>query len=168
MAKNGRVIFPEPDTNKLFSMYDQISCNSNPTEYRNALTGNWIENPVSCKYFSKENILFLQDSLVQQVYLKSNQQYKIGHQCSDTLKIIMRSIYLTNAKNQHKHIDVQVTDLNNLVLEYAVNQIIGEATGYIKYINDITTLPVPNDLPITDNNNDGTKFTLDQRDKIGF
>ncbi len=168
MANNGRITFPEPDTTKLFSMYDQISCSTNVTEYRDALNGNWIDNPVSCKFFSKENIQFLQEQLIQQVFLKSNQQYRIGYQCTDTLKIIMRSVYLTNAKNQNNCIDVQVNDLNNLVLDYAVSQVIGEATGYLKYMRDITTLAVPNDLPITTNSNDGVKYTLDQRDKIGF
>jgi len=29
------------------------------------------------------------------------------------------------------------------VLEYAIPQICGEAEGYIKYKNDVSTLPVP-------------------------
>ena len=32
---NGRVNILEPDTNKLFSLYDKIGCDSKVTEYRN-------------------------------------------------------------------------------------------------------------------------------------
>ena len=57
MSNNGRVNLYNPDTNTLFSMYDKISCSNNVTEYRDALNGNFSENPVSCAFFSKQNII---------------------------------------------------------------------------------------------------------------
>ena len=37
----------------------------------------------------------------------------------------------------------QVEALNKLVTDYSVPQICGEAEGYIKYKNDVSTLPTP-------------------------
>lgn len=168
MSNNGRVNLYNPDTNTLFSMYDKISCSTNVTEYRDALNGNFSENPVSCAFFSKENIQLLQESLIKQVYIKSNKQYNIGYQCTDTLKTIMRSIYLTYSINNSNNILSQVQNLNNLVLEYSVNQIIGEATGYLKYLNDVSTLAIPISHPIRSDDKDAEKYLLDQRGHIGF
>ena len=55
----------------------------------------------------------------------------------------MRSIYLQHATNLPTSITNQVEQLNGLVLDYAIPQICGEATGYIKYKNDVSTLPIP-------------------------
>ena len=52
---NGRVNILEPDTNKLFSLYDKIGCDSKVTEYRNPLNGNWHENRISELFFSAKN-----------------------------------------------------------------------------------------------------------------
>ena len=96
---NGRVNILEPDTNKLFSLYDKIGCDSKVTEYRNPLNGNWHENRVSQLFFSGKNIQILQNGIMKGVLQGSNGLYNIGPQCTDTLKIIMRSIYLSSAKN---------------------------------------------------------------------
>ena len=59
----------------------------------------------------------------------------------------MRSIFLQSATNLPNQIKEQVTALNKLVLDYAVPQIFGEAQGYIKYKNDVSTLVVPIERP---------------------
>ena len=89
MNNNGRVPIYEPDTNTLFSMYDKIACNTTISEYREPLIGNWSENKLSRLFFSAQNIKNIQEELIKGVYIKSNHQYKIGYQCTDTLKIIM-------------------------------------------------------------------------------
>ena len=55
----------------------------------------------------------------------------------------MRSIFLQHASNLPTNITQQVEALNNLVLDYAIPQICSEAEGYIKFKNDVSTLPVP-------------------------
>jgi hypothetical protein len=55
----------------------------------------------------------------------------------------MRSIYLQHASNLSTNIVQQVAALNKLVLDYCVPQVYGEAQGYIKYKNDVSTLVVP-------------------------
>ena len=81
------------------------------------------------------------------VYKTSNGRFQIGYQNEDTLKIIMRSIYLQHASNLPTNITQQVEALNKLVTDYCIPQICGEATGYIKYKNDVSTLVVPIERP---------------------
>ena len=99
----------------IFSLYDKIGCDSKVTEYRNPLNGNWHENRVSELFFSAKNIQTLQNGIMQGVLQGSNGLYNIGPQCTDTLKIIMRSIYLSSAKNLPSNSHEQVNELNKLV-----------------------------------------------------
>lgn len=163
---NGRVNILEPDTNKLFSLYDKIGCDSKVTEYRNPLNGNWHENKVSELFFSSKNIQILQNGIIQGVLQGSNGLYNIGPQCTDTLKIIMRSIYLSSAKNLPSNYHKQVDELNRLVLGYSVPQVLGEAKGYMHYLKDVSTLPTPLDLPVMTFGGDNPDSVLEQ--KIGF
>ena len=61
----------------------------------------------------------------------------------------MRSIFLQNSKNNNINIPNQIEVLNKLVLDYCIPQIYGEAQGYIKYKNDVSTLAVPIDRPVS-------------------
>ena len=164
MQQNGRVDIYQPDTNRLFSMYDKIACDSKATEYRDPLTGNWTENNLSRQFFSKENIEQLQNGLVNGVYRYSNGQYRIGFQCTDTLKIIMRSTYLTYAKNLSNNIQQQLQKLNKIVLDYCIPQVLGEAKGYLNYLNDVSTLPTPIDRPVLPYGGDDKNLIL----PVGF
>ena len=163
---NGRVNILEPDTNKLFSLYDKIGCDSKVTEYRNPLNGNWHENRISELFFSAKNIQTLQNGIILGVFQQSNGLYNIGPQCTDTLKIIMRSIYLSSAKNQPSNYHKQVNELNQLVLNYCIPQVLGEAKGYMHYLKDVSTLPAPLDLPTMTYGGDNPDSVLEQ--KIGF
>ena len=143
MNANGRVNILEPINNSVFQLYDKIPIDEKTTNYRNALTGNLEPNNLSKTFFSAGNILILQHGVMAGVYKSSGGQFQIGYQNEDTLKIIMRSIYLQHASNLPTSITNQVEQLNGLVLDYAIPQICGEATGYIKYKNDVSTLPIP-------------------------
>ena len=143
MNANGRVNILESINNTVFQLYDKIPIDEKTTSYRNALTGNLESNPLSKTFFSSGNILILQHGLMAGVYKSSGGQFQIGYQNEDTLKIIMRSIFLQHSSNLPTNITRQVEQLNNLVLDYAIPQICSEATGYVKYKNDVSTLPVP-------------------------
>ena len=80
-----------------------------------------------------KNIVILQNAIRKGVYDKSNEQYIIGPQNYDELKIIMRSIYLEHANNLPYDIKNQITQLNKLVVKFCVEQIYKAAIGYIKY-----------------------------------
>ena len=65
----------------------------------------------------------------------------------------MRSIFLQNSKNLPNNISEQINDLNNKVLEYAINQIYGEVESYMKYKRDASSLVSPMELPTLTNYN---------------
>jgi|TARA_B100000787_G_scaffold169828_1_gene162462 hypothetical protein len=151
--KNGRVDIMGPNTAAVFSLSDRIPVNQ-MSSYREAMTGNWNNTPLSNAFFSRANIQAIQNGIRIGVYNRSNQQYLIGNQNGDELKIIMRSIFLQNAQNNPDNIPLQIDTLNNLVLEYAVHQVYGEAEGYMKYKRDASTLVMPMEPPVMTTCND--------------
>ena len=98
-------------------------------------------------YFSKENIQIVHNGLRAGVHKQSNGRYIIGKQNIDTLKIIMRSIYLQHSRNKPCNITEQIEELNQLVLDYAIPQVMGEVESYVKYKHDVSTLAVPMQRP---------------------
>lgn len=154
MAGNGRIYIPTLKTEDQFKMYDKIP--SKETSFREALTGNWQETDLSCKFFSLENIRILNNAIINGVQQQSNELYNIGVQDQDELKIIMRAIYLENAKNLLTDIPQQVNELNALVLQYSIPQILSSLKSYAKYMHDITNMYTLMDRPIYSNVDDKT------------
>lgn len=143
---NGRINLNAPNTSKLFEMYDKIPCKEQ-VSFRNATFGIWENSPLSDAFFSKENMKILQNGIRAGVYQKSDESHIICEQDYDTLKIIMRSIFLENAKNAPNNIRGQIHELNHLVLNYCIDQIMIEIKGYTTYLKDITSMHVPIDRP---------------------
>ena len=77
----------------------------------------------------------------------SSNKYVVAPQNIETLKIIMRSIYLQYAEHREEDIKGQVTRLNKLVLDYAIPNVYNEVEGYVKYCRDQSTLVTPLELP---------------------
>jgi len=143
---NGRVHILGSNAPDPFSLYDKIPVRQNTT-YKNALQGNWTTSPLSNAFFNKDNIQHIQDSLRKGVYNLSKGRYMISPQNEDTLKIIMRSVFLQSSVNLPTNITGQIAALNQLVLNYAIPQVCGEAEAYIKYKSDVSNLAVPLDAP---------------------
>jgi len=152
-VNNGRVDIKSPNTTTLFQMYDKIPANQCVT-FRNATEGLWSSTPLSQAFFSQQNILMIQNGIRAGVYNRSNGQYVIGPQDCDSLKIIMRSVFLQHSANQPNNFQHQITELNKIVLNYCIQQVYGEAQGYMKYINDVSTLVVPIAPPVMTSDND--------------
>jgi hypothetical protein len=152
-VNNGRVDIKSPNTSALFQMYDKIPANQCVT-FRNATEGLWTSNSLSQAFFSQQNIQIIQNGIRAGVYHKSNGQYVIGPQDCDSLKIIMRSVFLQHAANQPTNINLQIAELNKIVLNYSIQQVYSEAQGYMKYIDDVSTLVVPIAPPVMANNTD--------------
>jgi len=150
---NGRVNIKSLDTNKLFNMYDKIPASQCVT-FRNATDGIWNETSLSSAFFSVENIRILQNGIRAGVYERSNKQYIVGEQDCDALKVVMRSVFLQHSANQPSHITQQIVELNKIVLDYCIQQVYGEAQGYLKYMHDASTLVVPIAHPVMADNTD--------------
>jgi hypothetical protein len=152
-VNNGRVDIKSPNTSTLFEMYDKIPANQCVT-FRNPTEGLWTDTDLSQVFFSQQNIQILQNGIRAGIYHRSNGQYVIGPQDCDSLKIIMRSVYLQHAANQPNNVTQQVMELNKIVLNYCIQQVYSEAQGYMKYLDDASTLVVPIAHPIMADNTD--------------
>jgi hypothetical protein len=145
-STNGRIDIMGPNTMNQFSLFDKIPTND-CSNFHDALTGNSIDSTLSLAYFSKQNIQIVQNAIKAGVYETSNHQYVIGSQNCDTLKIIMRSVFLQSSVNQPDNITTQIQALNDLVVEYCVKHIYSEAQAYINYKRDVSTMYHPIDRP---------------------
>jgi hypothetical protein len=151
---NGRVDISGPTMEARFAMSDRIPINSTNYSFRDAMTGNWYDTKLSVAFFSAQNIKIIQNGIRAGVFNKSNKQYVVGEQNVDELQMIMRGLFLQYAKNLPDNIPQQIQELNKIVLDYAVNQVYGEADGYMKYKRDASTLVVPLAMPILSYSND--------------
>ena len=150
---NGRVDLKSPNTSKLFEMYDKIPTNE-IVSFRNATQNLWESSVLSQTFFSKENIQILQNGIRSGIYKKSNSQYVIAIQDNDSLKTVMRSVFLQHSANQPNNIKNQIIELNKIVLDYCIQQVYSEVQGYIKYLDDVSSLVVPIAHPVMSSQND--------------
>jgi len=153
LSSNGRVDINGPKTTDLFQMYDKIPVNQCAT-FRNPTEGLWDNTLLSNAFFNSKNICTVQNGIRVGVYKRSNGQFIISNQDEDTLKIIMRSIFLQHAANQPNNVREQVMQLNKIVWDYCIPQVYGEAQGYKQYIIDASTMYTPIPPPIMAKNND--------------
>jgi hypothetical protein len=158
-STNGRVNIMTPDISNLFAIYDKIPVNQ-CTTFRDATLGQWDETTLSKVYFSKENIQILQNGLRAGVYNISDGKYIISPQDCDSLKIIMRSVFLTHASNQCDNIRQQIANLNKIVLDYCIPRVYSEVKGYLKYLYDVSTLAVPLDTPKLESQRDKNNYKM--------
>ena len=94
------------------------------------------------------------------VYQKSNNQYTVAPQDCDSLKIIMRSVFLQHAANQPNNIAGQIEELNKIVLDYCIHHVYSEAQSYMKYLHDVSTLAVPLSTPIVESQRDKNNYLM--------
>ena len=159
---NGRVDISKtesPDISQLFALYDKIPANQCVT-FRDPTLGQWNETALSKAYFSKENIQIIQNGIRAGVYDKSNGQYTVAPQDCDSLKIIMRSVYLQHSANQPTNISGQIEQLNQIVLDYCIFHVYSEAQSYMKYLYDVSTLAVPLSTPVVESQRDKTNYLM--------
>ena len=161
-SSNGRVDIinkEAPDISNLFAMYDKIPANQCST-FREPTLGQWDETILSKTYFSQNNIQIIQNAIRAGVYHKSNGQYLVEPQDCDSLKIIMRSVFLQNSVNQVNNIRGQIEALNKIVLDYCIHHVYSEAQGYMKYLYDASTLVVPLSTPVMVSQNDRRNYKM--------
>jgi hypothetical protein len=147
---NGRLNLMElPPKDVRFDMYEKIALKNKSSEYRDSLAGILEDNLLSRVFFSSGNIQIIQNGLRAGVYeLSEERKIVIAPQNIDNLKIIMRSIYLQYAEHREDiSVTKQVENLNKIVLEYVIPTVYNETMGYLKYIQDQSTLVQPLALP---------------------
>lgn len=129
---------------------------------KESLKSHVTETEVSKLFFSQLNIDALQQGIRYKVYKESGGKYVIGNQSVDELRIIMRSVFLTNAKNLPYQFVEQVRDLNAIVLDYCVKEITSQLDMNAKFKQDISQLPMPMEYGISQSVK-GTKIAEHKR-----
>ena len=89
----------------------------------------------------------IQNGLRAGVYELSKNKMIVSEQNTDSLKVIMQSIYNLYAEHNMDNVRDQVARLNKYVIDKAVPAVYTEAVSYQKYIMDQSTLVVPMDYP---------------------
>jgi phosphopantetheine adenylyltransferase len=145
---NGRVnIISQPDPNVMFRMQERIALKNKATSYYTALSGNdWEDNLLARTYFSAENIQIIQNGLRAGVYKMSKtagNEIVVPPQNVEQLSVIMRSIYFQYGENLATDIRGQIERLNKIVLDDVVPRVYNESMGYLKYLQDQSSLVVP-------------------------
>lgn len=135
----------QPDIQELFKMYDKIPVNQMST-IRGPSNG-WSSTQLSELFFSKENIVIIQNGIRAGVYNMSDGKYVIDNQDNEQLQIIMRGMFLEYSKNMPTNITEQIKILNDKVISYCSHKVYEEAKGYLTYLKDSSTLITPLEYP---------------------
>jgi hypothetical protein len=100
--------------------------------------------PLNEVFFSQANIEKLQVDIREQVYRMSGpKKFMIDRQNDDDLKMIMRSYYLSFAKNNPATIAEELADLNGRVVGFAAGRIYSEVDFYQFYRKDLEEFAPP-------------------------
>ena len=137
--KNGRVDILNEIKGSSKIIKESILSENNVNSISQSLTN----TNLSLNFFSKDNVNIIQKSIIKSVYTKSCGNHLISNQDEQELLIIMRSYYLQYGKNLPYDINKQVDELNNKVVEWAVENIITNIDQYINYKKTCSTLPMP-------------------------
>lgn len=160
--QNGRVLVNPDENYQAFELYTN---EKEPQKcFQDSLKGVHESTSVSQSYFSKENVELIHQKIIENVFLKSNRQYRIVRQSDQNLQIIMRSIYFQYAKNLPCRIKEQVIELNDIVIDECTNIIIPNLKMYVSYRDDLSKLPTT----IERSKNMSSAGTKTLSSKIGF
>lgn len=116
------------------------------------------QNSINDIFFSEMNTKVVQDTIRYKVH--QNTQQVISEQSRNDLFIIMRSIMLqfANFRTGVDNIVDEVRRLNEMVVEYSVENITSNVKQHQGYIKDLSKLPTPLDNPVYHNKR---SFTYD-------
>jgi hypothetical protein len=145
MKANGRINLLDAPNPMI--LYDRGPVS--PSNFCEALEGNLESSMLSKAFFSAQNQQIVQNGIRAGVYKMSGNQYAIAPQPYDQLKIIMRSVYLENARHLPENIAGQIEVLNQLVFKFAVPRLYSEAKGYLQYLKDASTIAIPLSTPVS-------------------
>jgi hypothetical protein len=141
---NGRV---DTLTNGNFKQYGLFEHGNNKISElsREAIIGIHQSTPLNQMFFSVQNVQALQLGIRNLVAQRSQGEFVIGMQSEVELQVVMRAVYLQEAKHLTYGIVEQVRALNKEVLDFCVPRIIEEIRMFKYYKNDVSKLPTPLD-----------------------
>lgn len=116
-----------------------------------ALTRVHEVTPLNAAYFSDRNVRYVKDEIRFRVWAKSDKTHVIEAPNDDDIKTIMRSYYLQYSGNDPNNVRGEIELLNERVITYSVDYILGEINMYLRYRRDQTNFPSPLANPINAN-----------------
>jgi len=120
------------------------------------------ESTLGKLFFSKQNLDFLQDSIIYSVYENSELNFRISRQSDVELSLVMQNIYEEHDTNKQSNLAERVNELNKLVLKLVVPHIISGIIARLKYLKDASEFPEPIDYPVSVSNRNCNVVSLDQ------
>lgn len=139
---NGRVIGVFNLHGNGFEMFTKDG--NDDDSYKSSILYGQLEiSPLSQVFFSNVNISRVQDLMRYRVWSASGGKYQIGPQSVTELIVIMRAMYLQHGKFLPYQIPEQITELNRLVVEFALPKLLSEVQQLISYQKNLEYLPVP-------------------------
>jgi hypothetical protein len=114
------------------------------------------ENSINDIFFSDMNTKVIQDTIRYKVNVETGEV--IARQSDNEIYIIMRSIMLqfANFRTGIDNIVDEVRRLNEKVIEYAVENVSSNVKQHKGYIDKLSKLPVPMDMPVYHNKSNYT------------
>jgi hypothetical protein len=88
-------------------------------------------------FFSDENIDLINKQIILTVWKKTNNQYKIGYQNKEKIIIVMRYVFIENAKHLPYDIKGQIHDLNCITVNEIIPNLITNFEQKLGYLRDI-------------------------------
>lgn len=111
----------------------------NTEDPANIISRTYGTNELINLYFSDINRDEIQNDIQKWIYFNSYNNLKIGRQSDTELKIIMKSIYLTNRSKLTDYRDIlqQVIFLNKLVIKECCKIIKTNISQHLHYVNNL-------------------------------
>mgnify|MGYP001389807345 CR=1 FL=1 len=150
------------DINNKFKLMDKIPVKTINTICSKNI-GNVETTVLSDAFFSNQNIIIIQNAITRGVYDATNKI--IDKQNANQLLGIMRNVFMEDCRGDFISNTVMnkplsdrdmIIKLNNRVVNLCVNSIKNELISYYKYREDISTMALPQDLPILSNSKNKT------------
>jgi hypothetical protein len=98
-----------------------------------------FDNPLLQQFTSDENIDYLQNQIISEV--RRITRYEISRQSDRDLMGIMNAVYQEHGNTACARQTIDA--LNRLVLEQAIENVLGGIRGYLMYVRDASRIPDP-------------------------
>lgn len=137
------------NTNGKNVFHNKNNCIINTENGDNIISRTYGSNDLTALYFSNNNRELLQDQIKKYIYFNTENNYVIGSQNDDELKIIMKGIYLSNRQKLSFNTNVydEVKFLNKLVILECSRIIKTNLLQHIHYVKELNKKPIYQNLP---------------------
>lgn len=129
-----------------FPLYQEN--NIDPRGYATILKGTIERSELSDTFFGEKNIKVLKEALAKTIERSAGFKISPESQSTHELILVMRSIYLREARHLPENIMGQVRELNSAILKEIVPRVLDKIQLTLSYRRDRSQQPLPMDRPL--------------------